>query len=532
MKILFSLIKTLNKSEKRRFRLNSLKQSGQNQYLIVFELMEQMNSENQEYNEVKLMKLLTEKDFFKDSNNPKKNLNYLRVMQGYLKIQILKTLRGLYETEEAASYLINLNLLNAKLTSRKNLNELSKKEIKKAIALALKFELTAELIYIKRHQIGMAHYSSDKNITKKVDDLHQEILELLEQMIVETQYSQLFNRLYYLYKEGIRYSRNIKDLKSLDEEVTALNLDIAVKNFHTHYVYYTIKSFFCLVTNNLSKALKNLNEALNLWESRKEFIKEYPMRYQVLLANCLNICIVSNKYDDYASLLNKMKKLKITYPKDAIYNEAMIIQIEQFRILNTVSFDEAIGFIKSVDSFLLKYQGKVTDAKWFLFQYNTMVLYFMTEDYKNALISSKKLLEFKNKKVRKDLRAKTIVFHLIFLYERNNEKELDDVLLEEDNDEYWNAISGVKGKLIRQKQHNDFHKLVQKSLLSTTFLDSPASIKRRFHVMRSELFELREIIGHENIGGLGLQEILYWVESKVTGKSIRRIIEEDRDSDD
>lgn len=531
MNTLFSLIKTLNKSEKRRFKLNSFKQSGQNQYLILFELMELCNLEKKEYNEVKLMSQLEEIGFFKKNKNQNNNLKYFRVIQSYLKDQILGTLRGLYETEEKNS-LVTIYLLNAKIANRKGLGKLAEKEIKKAITLALKFELTADLFSIKRQQIGMAHYTFDKDTTKKVDDLHKEIEELLEQMMIETKYSKLFNKLYHLYLEGIRYSKNTSELKSLYEKVMALNLEVASKNFHTNYVFYAIKGFFSLITNNLEKALENLQETLRLWEERKEFIKEYPMRYQMLLANCLNICIVSNKYDSYVSLLKKMKKLKTHHQRDHVYNEIMIMQIEQLRILNTSSFDEAIGFVKKVDHLLLKYKDKVTDTKWFNFQYNTMILYFMMEDYKNALIRSKKLLAFKNKKTRKDLRGKTIVLYLIFLYERNNKKDLANLLEDEETDEYWDAINGAIGKLRRQKQHNELHKLIQHFLWKMTVIYSPEGIKREFYVMRSKLFELREKIGQENIGGLGLQETLYWIESKVTGKSIQNIIEEDRNSDD
>ena len=145
MNTLFSLIKKLNKSEKRRFKLNSLKQNGQNQYLILFDFMETMSSEDGEYTEEKLIALLNEEGFFKKNKNQETNVNYLRATQFYLKGQILKTLRTLSEAEKKPRHLININLMNAELTGRKNLDKLTQKEIKKAVALAEKFELTEDL---------------------------------------------------------------------------------------------------------------------------------------------------------------------------------------------------------------------------------------------------------------------------------------------------------------------------------------------------------------------------------------------------
>ena len=533
MSALFSLIKKLTKSEKRRFKLYSLKKSGQNQYLILFEFMEALSSENEEYCEEKLISQLKEEDFFKKNKKQQTNTNYLRSTQFYLREQIMKTLRTLCEAEKKPSSLINIKLINAELASRKDLEKLKEKEIKKAITLAQEFDLTEDLLRVKRLQVGLSHYSFDKNTPKRVNDLHEDMLELVQQLKVEIEYSQLYYKLYHAYLEGFRYSKNRKELKQFNIDVDSLDLKTAAKNFHTHYIYYKIKAFFNLLSNKLDQTFGYLIKALELWEEREKFVLKYPMRYQALLINYLNICIITNKYDEhYSSLLTKMKKLKIGHRKDHVYNQAMIIQIEQLRILNTSGFDDAADFITEVDKFLVQYKKEVTDTKQFNFQYNTMILYFMMEDYENALIRSKTLLNFSNKRARKDLKGKTIVFHLIFLYERNNKKELVDAISDEEEDEYWDAIAGAKGKLVRQKQHNAFHKLLQRRLLNITFLSNPQSIKIEFHKIRSALFELREKIGANNIGGLGIQEAIYWVNSKITGKSIREIIEEDRNSDD
>ena len=65
-----------------------------------------------------------------------------------------------------------------------------------------------------------------------------------------------------------------------------------------------------------------------------------------------------------------------------------------------------------------------------------------------------------------------------------------------------------------------------------TFVNHIESVRLKFYKMRSKLFELREKIGEANIGGLGIQEAIYWVESKITEKSIRDIIDDDRKPDD
>lgn len=533
MRTLFSLIKKLTKSEKRRFKLYSLKKIGENKYAILFECIEILCSEDEKFCEKKLMALLYTKDFFIQEQTEQEKISYLNAMQYYLRNQILKTLRTLSETEKKPSFLININLLNAELASRKDLDELKEKEIKKAIKLAEKFDLTDELFRIKRLEIGMSHYDFNKDTPKKVDELHEDMLELLEKKKIETEYSRLNYKLYYAYSEGFRYSKNSKELKAFNKEVSALDLTIAAKNFHTHYVYYKIKAFFSLLTNQLEHAFNCLLKALELWENHPDFILKYPMRYQTVLINYLNICIVSGKYDEnYNSLLKKMKKLKIDYRKDYVYNQAMIMQIEQLRILNIGTLDESVRFIRRIDKFLETYENEITDTKLFNFQYNIMILYFMMEDYENALIRSKKLLEFNNKKVRKDLKAKTLVLSLIFMYEQNIKKELINILTDEELDKQWDALASAKGKLARQKQYNAFHKLIEQHLIyiSNTY-DAP-KLEIAFYKMRSALFELREKIGEANIGGLGIHEALYWVEHKITGKSIRDIINEERNSDD
>ena len=70
-----------------------------------------------------------------------------------------------------------------------------------------------------------------------------------------------------------------------------------------------------------------------------------------------------------------MKTLKVNNHKDDVSNQAMIIQIELLRMMNTNSFDETIDFAKEADQFLLKYKDEVPDTKQFTFQYNIMILY-------------------------------------------------------------------------------------------------------------------------------------------------------------
>ena len=98
---LFHLIKSLSKSEKRYFKLSSALQSGDKNYLKLFEAIELQ----EEYNEDSIKEQFKAETFIKHLPSEKNHLYNL----------ILKSLRGFYADNSAASilqeHLRNIELL-------------------------------------------------------------------------------------------------------------------------------------------------------------------------------------------------------------------------------------------------------------------------------------------------------------------------------------------------------------------------------------------------------------------------------------
>jgi hypothetical protein len=88
---LFSLIKSLTKSEKRFFKLSSSLQSGEKNYLKIFGYIEEQENYDEE----------TLKDYFKDE----RFIDHLPSEKNHLYKLILKSLRSFYGEQSVGSLL-------------------------------------------------------------------------------------------------------------------------------------------------------------------------------------------------------------------------------------------------------------------------------------------------------------------------------------------------------------------------------------------------------------------------------------------
>ena len=122
---LFNLIKSLSKSEKRYFKLTSSLQSGEKNYLKLFEAIELQD----DYDEDAIKEQFKKETFIKHLPSEKNHLYNL----------ILKSLRGFYSDNSAAS-ILQEHIRNIELLFNKALYKECTKYINKAKAIAYNYE--------------------------------------------------------------------------------------------------------------------------------------------------------------------------------------------------------------------------------------------------------------------------------------------------------------------------------------------------------------------------------------------------------
>ena len=143
-KDLFNLIKSLNKAEKRHFKLAVAQQSSTSNYIKLFNAIDKQEF----YDEDKIKRKFKREPFARK----------LAATKYLLYDTILKTMRCLYDSKTVDTQL-NALIESVELLYQKNLYEQSQKVLNKAKKLANKYEKTAHKYEILKWQKKLLPYT-------------------------------------------------------------------------------------------------------------------------------------------------------------------------------------------------------------------------------------------------------------------------------------------------------------------------------------------------------------------------------------
>lgn len=512
MDVLFLLIKSLNKSEKRYLKLSSALQTGNKQYLSIFNILEKQ----EKYDEVLLISKLEAIGFFKKNTTAKKKQSSLRATKSYLRKLIFKSLRSLYEEEKEMNPFIDVHLLNADLAEARGLLNLTRQEQDKSRKIAQKYERADKLIAISRLDIAVLQHQQPKDATAKIIQLHEEIETLIETQRIENLYSKVYHQLYVAYRNGWRYAQNTAYLAALETQLTRPELEecCSTRSFYTHYLFQNIQGYYHLLHNEITAASAYFKNAVEVWEKKPHFAKEFPVLYSVQIYNHLNLCCLTGKYDEqFEECLKKMAAITPSNFRDKAFLFQNVYHLEFLYLLNTAKFEKTAELIAKIKIMLNLYEPHIPPARQATFRYNIITLHFLMGNYKIGLEESVAFAQLPFNECRKDLKARVQVFSLIMHYELGHYKLLG------------NLLEHIDRQLGRKKQRTPFLAIIVDMLSKIAYPDNIGISKKfEFYAVNGKIAALKSKLDQENIGGLGIEEIELWIAAKIQNTSIQQIL--------
>jgi len=157
---LYLLIQSLSRSEKRYFKLRSSAQSGETNYLKLFDALDKQS----EYDDAKILKKFKGEKFVKS----------LHVTKKYLYDLILRTLRDFHEKHDIEGELAGL-LFNTRILERKGLYAQCVKVLNVVHKKARKYDLKAVLIEVLQMKIKLSIMMTLKKRQAEVEGLYGEL---------------------------------------------------------------------------------------------------------------------------------------------------------------------------------------------------------------------------------------------------------------------------------------------------------------------------------------------------------------------
>jgi tetratricopeptide (TPR) repeat protein len=415
---LFQLIKTLEKSEKRNFKLYANRNSSSEELKSVqlFDALDKM----EEYDEATLLR--------KNKGIKKQQLSNLKA---HLYKQILSSLRlideknidiALHEQMDYARILYNKGLY---LQSLKVLDKV-KEQARKSNQLTyqqqvLFFEKNIEALYITR------------SMQDRADQLSRQADEVNESLVLVSKLSNLSLLLYSWYiKNG--HSRNEEEAKAMRNffnEQFDIN-PVNCKSFYEKLFLYQCYCWNAFIRQDFLQYYRYTQKWVDLFDEEPQMLEIETAHY---IKGMHNLMGAHFNLGNHHKLNDTLKKFEtFCHRSIVINNNNNRIQCFVYKTISLFnkhflegSFTEGLEIVPEIETRIQEYEIYLDRHRILVFYYKIACLYFGSGNYEKAIDYLNKIINWKVD-LRTDLQCYSRLLHLIAHYELGNEDILDHLI--------------------------------------------------------------------------------------------------------
>jgi len=497
--ILFQLIHSLEKSEKRHFKLYIKRSSGNEDLKIVqlFDALDKM----QDYDEKTLLKKLP---FSKTQ---------LSNLKTHLYKQVLASLR-LLKTTENTDLQLSEHMDNARLLYNKGLKHQSLKILEKAKEIARsnnKLNFLAQLISLEK-KIETLHIT--RTSLEKTEMLTKEAREISDHIDRVTKLSNLALLLYRWYVEN-GHARNEVDVKRLKDfwKQNALADTSDLHDFYEKLYLYQSYSWFAFIRQDFLSYYRYGQKWIDLFDNEPLMIEIETGHYVKGMHNMMNDLFDLRHFTKFEIFLKKFEDYYLS-PKGQHHDNFRIhtwVYIHLAKInwhLMTGTFKEGLLLVPEIMEKLHEYTSYIDSHRVLVFNYKIATLYFGSGDYSRSL-DYLQLIINDHVDLRYDLQCYARLVHLLAHYELGNY-----TLMESLTKSVYRFMAKMKNLTVVEEE---MFKFLRKSF----------QISRR--EIKPELEKLLQTIKHLEHNrfetrSFAYLDIISWLESKLKDKTMSEII--------
>lgn len=396
---LFILIKSLSRSEKRYFKL--FVSGGEHaNYLRLFEVIDKQEV----YDESSVRQYFSGERFVKQ----------MHVTKNYLRNLLLASLRNFHHAISKDAELKEV-LRNVELLFNKELFGLCETELKKAEALAKKYELNTGLVEVLswkrklKQAIKPNDYAAFYGFIKEQSGVLAELLNsnLYWKHIVAESWLTFQNR------------DIAKELKKLPQPNEAGTLESKVLKYNAGYIRN-------LREGNSSRAEKELWALIAFLEGTPHRIQEDTAPYISTINNLASFLVINKRDDEALELINKAKatyaQFRITTERRSVLKQILrtySLELELYRG-NRQYIRNYTSFIKDTERYMETNRNKIPKEYLLSIWFQLANIYFTDKQYDASLKCLNSILNNKFEGIRPDLRLHARMLNLIVHFEQKN----------------------------------------------------------------------------------------------------------------
>ncbi|MBC7627645.1 MAG: hypothetical protein H7254_10200 [Ferruginibacter sp.] len=498
---LFQLIQSLEKAEKRNFKLY-IKRSSGNEDLKIIELFDALDKLT-EYDETVLLKKLP--------SIKKPQLSNIKV---HLYKQLLSSLRLLKSTG-SIDLQLNEQLDYARILYNKGLYVQSLKILEKLKEVAkthYKFNFLTQVISWEK-KIEALHIT--RSMQNRGEQLSMEAVEVNNRVDNVARMSNLALRLYSWYiKNG--HARNEKDEKDVKNFLSD-NLPPGAHfqtGFYERLYLYQSYCWYAFIRQDFLMYYRYAQKWVDIFNEQPLMIKVETGYYIKGMHNLLNAHFDLRNYQGFENVLKAFEAFSTT--ELAMHHDNHRIQtfvyisaskINQHFMLGT--FSEGLKIVKGIEEKLQEYSLYIDNHRLLVFNYKIANLYFGAAKYGISIDYLQKIING-NVEMRNDLQCYARLLHLMAHYELGN----------------FDIIESLIKSVYRFMAKMENLTVVEEAMFK--FLRNSFKLSRQKLKPELEKF-LQSIKGLEKnrfqTRSFAYLDIISWVESKVYQKPLSTIIE-------
>lgn len=496
---LFQLIKSLEKAEKRNFKLYIKRNSGGEDLKIVqlFDALDKM----QDYDESQLLK------------NKSLRKQQLSNIKSHLYREILASLRiikytdnidlQLHEQMAHARILYNKGLYLQALKMLDKMKETARTHNQFTYLMqALFFEKKIEALHITR------------SMQDRADVLTQEAEQANQRLVRISRLSNLSLKLYswYINNGHARNAQEEEAIRQFFNDHLPRNAN-NVQGFYEKLYLYQSYCWYTFIRQDWLTYYRYTNKWVELFRSEPQMIQVETAHYIKGLHNLLNAHFGLRNYPRFNETLKEFQE----FSKSDLVEQTENNRIQTFVYLNIAlinkhfmegTFTEGLPLAAFIDEKLKEYSLYLDRHRVLVFHYKIASLYFGSGDFEKAIDHLNKIINWKMD-LRTDLQCYSRLLHLIAHYELGN----------------YQLIEYLARSVFRFMAKMEHLSIVEEEILEflrKSFRISTSELKDAF---RNLLARLKE---QENnpleTRAFSYLDIISWLESKISGVAVQDVI--------
>lgn len=408
---LFDLIKSLTKSEKRFFKLHSALQSGDKNYLRIFDAIDKQRS----YDEDGLKKQFGKEQFVKHFPSEKNHLYKL----------ILKALRA-YHSESSVSGILKQEIKNIEILYDKALYSECNKTLHRAKRIAReneRFYYWFELLNWEKMLLEEAYESGE--FTKDLDALIEEERDVIEKLRNLASYHILYSKINHVFRSG-GYVRTEEEHAMVEEisehplikgKNTALSRRAATICFYTQGFCQWAKRDWALSFEKFARVKQILDE--------NPLIKaDLPKRYIRTLHYLIQCQIELGQFKEARDSIRSMRALEGTEGFSGIQIHVHVFNasyLSELRLNERMGeHAKALELVPKVLAGIEELGPRLHKEYELEFYFNLAAVHFGGGEVNKSLFWLNKVLNDPEPTLRQDLFTYARLFNLVVHYELGN----------------------------------------------------------------------------------------------------------------